>query len=142
MAELRERAAALAGELIALKREVALSGDNNLNQKLKEVTRILKHPRGEFSEEAYGRLVERLTEELYGEADAQERAVRERKASLTANVRRGVVAELAGERAELRERERLVSEREAQARPSYRARFFAAGAGLTLTTDVLLRLVA
>ena len=50
MTALRDRAAALAGELIALKRDAALAGDQAINQRLKEVTRILKYPRGEFSE--------------------------------------------------------------------------------------------
>ena len=61
--------------------------------------------------------------------------------------------ELAGERteleaqaaataAELQEREQTVAERERQARPSYRAAFFTVGAFLTLSADVLVRVVA
>jgi hypothetical protein len=54
MASLRERAAALAGDVIQLKREAALTDDQPLNQDLKEVRRILKSHRGgdPFSEEA------------------------------------------------------------------------------------------
>jgi hypothetical protein len=114
---------------------------------LKDVRRILKSRRGNpFSEEAYDRLVERITEELYGDAVSQERAVRERKESLVQRVTREVEAAHAAEfqaRAhKAAERERLVTQRERRAKPSYRARFAAAGAGAVLALDVLLRVVA
>lgn len=144
--DLRSRAAALAGELIALKREAALAGDSEINQRLKEVTRILKYPRGEFSEAAYDRLKERLADELFGATASEERVVKARKESLTASVRRTVEAEQEAQRAELQarenraaEREAAVAERERQARPPYRARFAAAGAGVLIVLDALIR---
>jgi hypothetical protein len=147
---LRARAGALVHELIALKNEAALAGDHDLNVRLKELRRIIKSFRGEpLSEESYARLKERIAEELYGETDFQEQVVKARKQSLREAVRHDVEAELAAERAEqeagaaaLEQREQAVAERERQARPSYRARFAAAGAGLVLAADVLLRVVA
>ena len=140
--ELRDRADALAGELKDLKREVAKSGDDELNQRLKQVTRVLRSPGGPpFSEGAYARLKERLADELFGQADSEEQALKARKERLTAQVRSAVKAELQDERAILEIRERAVTERERQARPSYRARFAAAGAGAVLVADVLLRVV-
>src|SRR5918995_6959664 len=150
---IRDRAAALAGEVIALKREAALAGDQAINQRLKEVTRILKYPRGEFSETAYDRLKERLADELYGAADSEEQVVSAHKKSLTENVRRTVIAELQAQHADLEAkraeqeaalegRELAVAARERKASPSYRARFAAAGAGLALAADVLVRVVA
>jgi hypothetical protein len=60
-----------------------------------------------------------------------------------------VEAELAAEHAELRarehqaaEREAAVTERERQAKPSYRARFAAAGAAAVLVADALIRVMA
>jgi hypothetical protein len=147
--DLRDRAAALAGELLDLKRQVALAGDQQLNQRMKEVTRILRSPRGQFSEAAYERLKERLADELYGAADSEELAVSARKESLTASVRRTVEAEQEAQRTELQARENraaareaAVTERERQASPSYRARFAAAGAGAAIVLDVLIRVVA
>ena len=146
---IRDRAAALAGEVIALKREAALAGDQAINQRLKEVTRILKYPRGEFSETAYDRLKERLADELYGSTASEEQVVQARKESLTASVRATVEAEQEAQRAQLQgrenqaaEREAAVTERERQASPSYRARFAAAGAGLALAADMLIRVAA
>ena len=61
-------------------------------------------------------------------------------------MRRTVEAELQSERAELetvaaelRDREQAVATREQHARPSYRARFAAAGGGLVFVADVLVR---
>jgi hypothetical protein len=147
---LRDQAAALAGELIQLKTETALAADHELNVRLKEVRRIIKSFRGEpFSEDAYERLKERLTEELYGETDSEEQVILARKESLKASMRRTIEAELAAERTELEavaealhERELAVTARERKASPPYRARFAAAGAGLVLAVDVLIRVVA
>ena len=151
MSALRDRAAALAGELVLLKREAALTADQELNQRLKEVRRILKPLTGgkPFSEDSYDRLRADLIEELYSSADTDEHAIQARKDSLRAEVRATVEAEQEAERAELQarenqaaEREAAVTERERQAQPSYRARFAAAGAGLVLAADVLIRVVA
>jgi hypothetical protein len=79
--------------------------------------------------------------------------IQRRIANLTATVRDEVEAEHAAE-AEARQaeldaqfqalakREQAVAEGERQARPSYRARFAAAGAGVVLAADVLVRAVA
>jgi hypothetical protein len=82
-------------------------------------------------------------------ADSEEQAVKARKESLRASVRRDVEAELADERAEqearavaLNDREDAVAARERKASPPYRARFTAAGALLVLSADVLIRTVA
>jgi hypothetical protein len=150
---IRDRAAALAGEVIALKREAALAGDQAINQRLKEATRILKYPRGEFSETAYDRLKERLADELYGSTASAEHVVQARKESLTENVRRTVIAELQAEHADLEAkraeqeaalegRELAVAARERKASPFYRARFATAGAALALSADLLIRTVA
>jgi integrase len=69
--------------------------------------------------------------------------------SLVATVRQGVEREVADKRAEqeataaaLEQRETNVPAREWEASPPYRARFAAAGAGVVLAADVLLRVVA
>jgi hypothetical protein len=148
---LRDRAAALAGELIALKNQAALAGDDELNVRLKEVRRIIKPLRGGqvFSEEAYDRLVERIANELFEGALAEEDAVQARKERLTETVRRQVEAELEAERAELgtvaaalQDRELAVTAREKQASPPYRAAFVTAGAFFALSADLLVRVVA
>lgn len=148
--DLHRRANALAGELIGLKREAALAGDDGLNVRLKEASRVLRHRDGQvFSESAYTRLRETVADELYGKVDSEEQAIVARKESLIATVRQGVERELAGERAGLEAqasaleyRELDVAARERKAQPSYRAAFFTAGAFLTLSADVLLRVVA
>ena len=75
---LRDRAAALAGELSQLKREAVLTDDLELNVRLKEVRGVLTTLGGvgPFTEEAYDRLVERLTNELFGAAVAEEAVVK------------------------------------------------------------------
>ena len=61
---LRDQAAALVGELCALKNEVALAGDHELNVRLKELRRVVKSFRGEPADEtAVERLKERIAEE-------------------------------------------------------------------------------
>ena len=90
----------VAGELIALKNEAALAGDQDLNVPLNEVRRLIKFYRGRSRSRAYERLKERIAEDLYGEKDPRSRE-KARKESLTASVRRTVEAELQSERAEL-----------------------------------------
>jgi hypothetical protein len=147
MSDLHNRADALAGELIQLKREVALAGDDPLNARLKQATRILRSAGGHsFSENAYDRLRERIADELYGQVAAEDLVIQERKENLHAIVRAQVVRELEDERSAVREsaarvdqRADYVTARERKASASYRAAFFTAGAFLTLSADVLVR---
>jgi hypothetical protein len=148
--DLHDRANALAGELLALKREAALAGDNPLNQRLKEVKRILQvHGGPPFSGSAYTRLQERVADELYGKVAAEDLVIQERKERLHGIVRAQVegeleanYAELEAVAAELHDREANVAAREKKASLSYRAAFAGAGAGLALAADVLIRVVA
>jgi predicted component of type VI protein secretion system len=135
-------------ELLNLKHQAALAGDQPLNQRLKEVTRILRSPNGPFSDSGYERLQERVANELFTGIASEERAIQEKKEHLVQTVRRGVERELVDERAELQAREDQAAEREAnvaarerKASPSYRAAFAAAGALLAVFGDLLIRFV-
>jgi hypothetical protein len=146
---LHERAASLAGEIVQLKRDAALAGDDDLNAQLKPVVRILRSPKGTFTESAYLRLQERVANDLYDGVASEERAIQEKKEHLVTLVRGQVDPELADAyaqqeayAAELEARATDVAAREREAKPSYRARFAAAGASVVLIADVLLRVIA
>jgi len=147
---LRDRATAVGAEIHELRRQAALADDVQTLVPLKTCDRELKlafgTPALNEPGDAYGDLKARLLEQAYQEDLATEQVVQRRIETLTAKVRREVEAEHAAEfqaRAdELSELEADVTERERQATPSYRARFAAAGAGLALVADVLIRVAA
>jgi hypothetical protein len=146
---LRDRAAAVGAEIHELRRQAAFADDVRTLVPLKEADRALKREfgRGEnVPGDSYSAFKERLCEQLYEADKAEEQVVQRRIESLTANVRREVEVELAAERAgqrataaALQEREHAVTERERRVRPSYRARFVAAGVLLAVSGDVLVR---
>jgi hypothetical protein len=110
-----------------------------LNQQLKEVRRILKPLRGgqPLSEEAYDRLVERLTEELY------DRSARNRSSSASPAKWKPTTPPSSRLERKRQPSERQPSQKErGRPGPSYRALFVAAGALLALSGDVLIRLAA
>jgi len=149
---LRDRAAAVGVEIHELRRQAALANDVQTLVPLKEADRALKREfgRGEnLPDDSYSAFKERLIEQLYQADLAEERVIKKRIDSLTANVRAEVEAELAAETeanvkraSRLDARETAVAAREREATPSYRAAFTAAGAGVVLVADVLLRVVA
>jgi hypothetical protein len=114
----------------------------------------MKALRGQvFTDESYDRLQVRVANELFTGVASQEQVIQQKKENLVASVRRQVERELADERAaldahaaaitaDLEARATDVAAREREGSPSYRAAFAAAGAGLTLVLDVLIRLVA
>lgn len=135
MADLRERAAAVGIEIRELRRRAVLANDVQTLAAVKEADRVFAR---EFGDQDPG---DCSVLKLY----RAERKI----ARLAENVRREVEAEHAEANAgldayadELAEREEAVAERERQASPSYRARFFAAGALLALSADALIRVVA
>jgi len=147
MADLRDRAAAVGSEIHELRRQAALTNDVRTLVPLKEADRALKREFGRGDPgDSYSELKNRLAEQLYQEDLAEEQVIQRRIKNLRENVRREVEAEHAAEfraRADAAaEREADVTERERQARPSYRASFAGAGVVLALSADQLIRLVA
>ena len=150
MSDLHDRCQAVGAEIHELRREAALAGDVTTLVPLKLADRELKRAFGtpalNAPGDAYGDLKARLLEQAYQEDLATEQVVQRRIASLRATVRSEVEAErdahfqARADRAA--EREAEVTERERQARPSYRARFAAAGALLALAGDALIHVVA